>query len=90
MKIKDKELYSIAVGEMGIAPSIYRKMSEEEITLAYEGFLRNKANDANLLLAILKKYRENDFSEFCFTEQSGVQQSTLQERDKIFRELNIY
>lgn len=88
MKIKNKELYSLAVGEMGIAPSIFKKMTEEEVTLAYQGFLKNKMNDANLLLLVLKKYKENDFSELSF-EQSGVQSSTIEEREKTFRELKI-
>lgn len=90
MNDKQKELYSLAVGEMGIAPSEFKNMTEEEVTLAYAGFLKNKANEANLLLLILKKYKENDFSEISFlNEQSGVQTSTREEREETFRELNI-
>lgn len=89
MTNKEKELYRLAVGEMGIAPSEFKTMTEEEITLAYEGFLKNKANQFNLLLLVLKKYREEDFSEISFFEQSGVQVSTKEEREKTFQDLNI-
>lgn len=89
MTDREKELYRLAVGEMGIAPSEFKTMTEEEITLAYEGYLKRQSNQFNLLLLILKKYREDNFSELSFFEQSGVQESTREEREETFRDLNI-
>lgn len=73
---------------MSIPPQQYKKMTEEEITLAYQGFIRNKINDANLLLLVLKKYKENSFSEIS-TEKFDINQITIEEKQEILRELNI-
>ena len=54
----NKNILSIGVGEMGMSPIEAEKLTEEEIAIAYEGFLKNKINNANLLLLVLKKYKE--------------------------------
>lgn len=53
------ELYTKAIGEIGIAPTDFYLMTPEEIDLAYEGYLRRKEIEANLTkIAILTQ--END------------------------------
>lgn len=44
-----QELYTQAVGEIGIAPTDFYTMTPEEIKLAYEGYLRRKETEANLM-----------------------------------------
>lgn len=47
------ELYSLAVGEIGIQPDCFYSMTKEEVNQAYDGYIRRKQLEANLgVLAI--------------------------------------
>ena len=43
-----RELYTKAVGEIGMTPSDFFSSTPEEIDFAYEGYLRRKEIEANL------------------------------------------
>ena len=54
-----EELYTKAVGEVGITPNDFYTMSPGEIDLAYEGYLRRKEIEANLTkIAIISQENE--------------------------------
>lgn len=82
-----QELYTKAVGEIGIAPSDAYAMTPDEINLAYEGYLRRKETEANLVkLAIASQGSEELIR---LTEDKGYQIGDLQERNKFFAALGI-
>lgn len=82
-----RELYTKAVGEIGMAPSDFFKATPEEIDLAYEGYLRRKETEANLTkLAILTS---GDDELIRLTEDVGYTVGNLTERNELFKKLNI-
>lgn len=81
------ELYTKAIGEIGMAPSDFFSATPEEIDLAYEGYLRRKETEANLTKLALITCDSEDLIRL--TEDLGYSIGNLSERDKIFKELNI-
>lgn len=82
-----EELYTKAVGEIGMAPSDFFKATPEEIELAYEGYLRRKETEANLTkLAILTCGNEDLIR---LTEDKGYSIGNISERNELFKKLNI-
>lgn len=82
-----EELYTKAVGEIGIAPTDFYSMSPDEITLAYEGYLRKKETEANLIkLAVISS---DDESLIRLTEDKGYSIGNQAERDEVFKLLKI-
>lgn len=82
-----EELYRKAIGEIGITPSNFFIMTPEEIELAYEGYMRRKETEANLIkLAIISS---NDGKLIRLTEDLGYSVGNENERNKVFKELNI-
>ena len=82
-----EELYTKAVGEIGIAPNDFYSMSPDEITLAYEGYLRRKETEANLIkLAVISS---DDESLIRLTEDKGYSIGNQAERDEVFKLFNI-
>ena len=89
-QIKLAELYSKAVGEIGIAPSEAIKMTEEEIDAAYEGYLRRKELEANLMvLAFLRALGGSD-EPIYLTEEKGYELGSQKERERVFSSLGIF
>lgn len=82
-----QELYIKAIGEIGIAPNDFYSMTIEEINLAYEGYLRKKETEANLIkLAIASQHSDELIR---LTEDKGYQIGNLEERNKFFEALGI-
>ena len=82
-----EELYSKAVGEIGIAPADFYQMTQEEIGLAYEGYLHKKETEANLIkMAIITR---NDDELIRITEDKGYSIGNKTEREEVFKLLNI-
>lgn len=79
----------MAVGEMRLPFSEVQKMSDEDIELAYEGYLKDKITNANLLLLVLKKYHEDDYTPLSIEDFLGSKKISEQERESIMHELNI-
>lgn len=74
-----KELYTKAVGEIGITPNDFYQMTPEEIEWAYEGYLRKKETEANLTkIAFLS----TDDDLIRLTEDKGYSIGNLKEREE--------
>lgn len=88
-QINLSELYSKAVGEMGITPSDAIQMTAEEIDAAYEGYLRRKELEANLMmLAFLRALGGSD-EPIVLTEEKGYELGSQEERERVFSSLGI-
>lgn len=86
---KVKELYSWAVGEIGISPADAWAMTEEEIDLAYEGYAHRQELTANLMLLVLKKAKHNAWDNIELVEDKGYRVGTDKERLEVFANLGI-
>ena len=82
-----EELYTKAVGEIGITPNDFYSMTPDEINIAYEGYLRRKETEANLTkMAIITSQNDELIR---LTEDKGYVVGNKTEREEIFRLLNI-
>lgn len=82
-----EELYVKAVGEMSISPPDFYSMTPNEIDLAYEGYLRRKETEANLIkMAIITSQNDELIR---LTEDKGYSVGNKAEREEVFRLLNI-
>ena len=82
-----EELYTKAVGEMGIAPNDFYCMSPGEIDLAYEGYLRKKETEANLIKMAIITSQDDELIRL--TEDKGYFIGSEAERKEVFKLLNI-
>lgn len=82
-------LYCSAVGEIGISPEAVWSMTEEEITLAYEGYMKRQELTANLMLLALRKASNGAWSEIRLLEDKGYSIGTEEERLAVFANLKI-
>lgn len=82
------ELYSRAVGEIGIQPDCFYSMNKEEVELAYQGFIQRKQLEANLgVLAINTSKQE--YKPIRLIENQGYEVGTIKEREETFQTLGI-
>lgn len=82
-------LYSTAVGELGIGPVEANQMEPDEIELAYQGYLRRLETEANLILiAVRKSFTEND-ELIRLTADEGYTVGSEYERKETFKRLGI-
>lgn len=86
---KIKDLYEQAVGETGIDPNTVWSMTEEEIDLAYKGYIYRQELSANLMLISLHKAKLNSWSKIKLLEDRGYSIGTEKERQQIFTNLGI-
>lgn len=82
-----EELYTKAVGEIGITPNDFYFMSPDEIELAYEGYLRRKETEANLTKMAIITSQDDELIRL--TEDKGYSVGNKAEREEVFRLLNI-
>lgn len=82
-----EELYTKAVGEIGITPNDFYFMSPGEIELAYEGYLRRKETEANLTKMAIITSQDDELIRL--TEDKGYSVGNKAEREEVFRLLNI-
>ena len=82
-----EELYTKAVGEIGITPNDFYSMSPGEINLAYEGYLRRKETEANLTKMAIITSQDDELIRL--TEDKGYSVGNKAEREEVFRLLNI-
>lgn len=86
----NKDDYRFLVGAMGMDPAEARALDDEAVQVVYQGFLENKIMDANLLLLVLKKAKENDFSPLQVSSLLGEKNTiTIKEREEILKSLKI-
>ncbi len=82
-------LYTKAVGEMGIAPTDFYQMTQEEIEWAYEGYLRRMEINANLTKTAIAEVLSNNNELIRLTEDQGYSIGTETERNATFKFLGI-
>jgi hypothetical protein len=82
-----EELYTKAVGEIGITPNDFYSMSPGEIDLAYEGYLRRKETEANLTKMAIITSQDDELIRL--TEDKGYSIGNKTEREEVFKLLNI-
>lgn len=84
-----QELYSKAIGEMGMALADFYAMTPEEIDLAYDGYIRRKELEGNLIkLAVLESLNGNGQT-IKISEEKEYQVGSLVERENTLKELKI-
>lgn len=82
-----EELYSMAVGEIGVSPTECMTMTPQEIKRAYNNYLRKKETEANLVkIAIASS--DND-QLIRLTKDLGYTIGNLEERNQTFENLKI-
>lgn len=64
-------------------------MTEEEINLAYEGYLRRMETQANLIQIAVKNVLQNNLQLIRLTKDLGYSIGTIEERNQLFQKLNI-
>lgn len=80
-----QELYTKAVGEVGIAPNDFYQMTPDEIEWAYEGYLRRKETEANLMKIAFLSDTEDLIR---LTEDKGYTIGNLTERQEVLNMFN--
>lgn len=82
--------YAVAVGEIGISPADFYKMTEEELAWAYEGYKQRQEDLANILLLAINRANSSTKDElFDFVEKKGYDIGTLEDRYTTFQALGI-
>ena len=84
------ELYSKAVGEMGIAPTDFFYMSEEEIDWAYEGYLKRKELEANVIQLAVARALAGETELITLLEPKEYSVGSEEERVNVFKNLGNY
>lgn len=82
------ELYSQAVGEIGIQPSCFLQMSKQELDWAYDGYIRKKQLEANLGVASINTAK-GGYQPIKLIEDKDYEVGTVQERETTFLTLGI-
>lgn len=86
---KINDLYLQAVGEVGVSPNDVWSMTEEEIDLAYEGYIHKQELSANLILLVLHKAQNKSWNNIQLLEDRGYSVGTEAERLEVFSNLGI-
>lgn len=84
-----RDLYSRAVGEIGINPAVFFQMSPDEVELAYQGYLKKKELEANLTKLAVIQALANDRSQIQIAEPSEYTVGITQEREHTFSRLGM-
>lgn len=82
-------LYTKAVGEMGIAPTEFFKMTPKEVEDAYDGYLTRKEIEANLTKLAVSQALKNIKDPIYLKEDKGYNNGSLRERQEVFQKLGI-
>lgn len=82
-----EELYKKAVGEIGVAPSECLSMTPDEIERAYEGYLRKKETEANLVKIAFVGSGNDQLIRL--TKDLGYSIGNMEERNQTFVNLKI-
>ena len=82
--------YAVAVGEIGIPPTDFYGMTEDEIKWAYSGYKQRQQDMANLILLAVGRARTEHRNElFAFTENKNYEIGSLKDRENTFIALGI-
>lgn len=82
------ELYT-RCGELGISPSEFFFLTPDEIDWLYEGYLRRKEFECNLVLTAINQSRNRPNELIQFIEDKGYSVGNQKEREHTFSTLGI-
>ena len=89
-QLEQEKWYAVAVGEIGIPPTDFYEMTEDELDWAYEGYMKRIEDIANsFLLALNRSNTDNKNKLFVFGEEKGYDIGSMSERRATFKNLNI-
>lgn len=86
---KIKELYAQAVGEVGINPDAFWNMTEEEVNLAYEGYIHRQELQVNLMQLAMFNALAGSKKPISLIENKGYRVGNINERNQCFQKLGI-
>ena len=87
--LEQEKWYAVAVGEIGIPPTDFYEMTEEELLWAYKGHRQSQEDLANIFLLAIKRSQSEYRDElFKFIDDSYTIGS-LKERNNTFINLGI-
>lgn len=82
--------YAVAVGEIGIPPSDFYDMTEDEMAWAYNGYKQRQQDLINMILLAIGRAQTSHRNElFKFIEDKGYDIGSLENRQQTFAVLNI-
>lgn len=81
--------YAIAVGEIGIPPSEFYEMTEDELLWAYKGHRQCQEDLANIFLLAIKRSQSEYRDELFKFIDDDYTIGSIQERNKTFISLGI-
>lgn len=81
--------YAVAVGEIGIPPSEFYEMTEDELLWAYKGHRQCQEDMANIILIAIKRSQSNDRNKLFKFIDDGYTIGNLNEREQTFINLGI-
>lgn len=90
-----EELYSKAVGALGISPLFFYDMTFAEVMLAYKGYLEKMQMTGNMMLMAVRQWNAKKVKPFEFIEDNevksdkGWQMSTIEKRNEVFSALGV-
>lgn len=88
-QLQQQKWYAVAVGEIGIPPSEFYEMTEDELLWAYQGHRKQQEDMANIiLLALIRFNTENKNKPFQFIDV-GYDIGSLEDRKNTFTILGI-
>lgn len=88
--LEQEKWYAVAVGEIGIPPTDFYEMTEDELQWAYNGYKQRQEDLANMLLLVLIRAQSEDGNKpFQFVEDKGYDIHNLKDRQKTFITLGI-
>ena len=81
--------YAVAVGEIGIPPTDFYEMTEDELLWAYKGHRQCQEDLANIILLAIKRSQSDYRDELFKFIDDGYTIGSIQERNKTFTNLGI-
>lgn len=84
-----KDLYAKGIGEIGLSVEDFNNMTEEELEIAYEGYLHKKELEANLNQLALQQNKINKNKIIKLTEEPTHIAGSIEEREETFSTLGL-
>ena len=86
--LEQEKWYAVAVGEIGIPPTDFYEMTEDELLWAYKGHRQSQEDLANIILLAVLRAQAHDNTLFEFIDK-GYDIGSLEDRYNTFIALNI-
>lgn len=84
-----QQWYAVAVGEIGIPPSDFYEMTQDELLWAYKGHRQAQEDMANIFLMAISRVQEGRSHDLFKFIDDGYSIGSLEERNKTLINLGI-